>query len=87
MLQHFARLLARVPARVSLAPKARCSSAWGNAPRKAVDTKPSAEGAIQSSVETRFQRSFTMQYGAPGALPQVVMSRRFQRQTYPLVVR
>ena len=61
--------------------------AWGNAPGKAVDTKPSAEGAIQSSVETRFQRSFTMQYGAPGALPQAVMSRRFQRQTYPLVVR
>ena len=45
--------------------------AWGNAPGKSVDTKFSAEGAIQSSVESRFQRSFTMQYGALGRCPRL----------------
>ncbi len=45
--------------------------AWGNAPGKAVDTKPSTEGAIQSSVETRFERSFTMQYRVLGRCPRL----------------
>ncbi len=43
----------------------------GQDPRKTVDTKRSAEGAIQSNVESRFQRSFTMQYGALGRCPRL----------------